>query len=257
MHYACISTVRAVTEVHTHEFYEFFLVTKGSIYHIVNGQRMVLHAGALVLICPHDQHYYGQFGKTDCEFINLAYPVSTHEAVLGFLGIEPAAAPVHRLTPQEMEVLVDRLQSLAAMDRSQRRPALRALLAELFVRYFRSPGSGATAPIPPWLGDLTQAMRQPANFVRGLPRLHELSPVTPEHLCRSVRSHFGKTPTEWINDLRLGYAADLLAHTDQEIVAISLQAGFDNLSHFYHLFRQHYHLSPARYRKAHKVHEPS
>ena len=50
MHYACISTVKAVTEVHTHEFFEFFLVTKGSIYHIVNGQRMVLHAGALVLI---------------------------------------------------------------------------------------------------------------------------------------------------------------------------------------------------------------
>ena len=40
--------------------------------------------------------------------------------------------------------------------------------------------------------------------------------------------------------------------TEEEIVAVSLKAGFENLSHFYHLFRKRFQLSPARYRKAHR-----
>ena len=58
-----------------------------------------------------------------------------------------------------------------------------------------------------------------------------------------------KTPTQYINQERLKYAVYLLAQTDREILDICECCGFSNVSHFYHLFREQFGVSPAKFRK--------
>ena len=78
--------------------------------------------------------------------------------------------------------------------------------------------------------------------------MQKLACCTPEHLCKSFRRYLDKSPTEFINELRINYAARLLADSNEEIGAISYDLNFQSLSRFYHLFKKYYGISPARYR---------
>jgi AraC family transcriptional regulator, dual regulator of chb operon len=258
VHYAFIRTFRDISGLHRHDFYEFFLVTRGRVWHIANDRRELLEAGALVLMRPPDAHRYERFEAEDCELINLAFTAATFEAVVAFLGMAPSGLldsltpPVRRLSPVEAEFARDRLQAVGRRQGQAMRAEARAVVADLFVRHFVSPPDPVRAPLPAWLVQLMGEMQQRENFVAGLPRLYELCPTSKEHLCRTMQRHLGQTPTEWVNGLRLQYAADLLAGTDDAVVAVSMQAGFENLSHFYHLFRREFGLAPARYREVHR-----
>ena len=62
----------------------------------------------------------------------------------------------------------------------------------------------------------------------------------------------GMTITDFLNHHRLGYAAQLLATTNEPVTLISDIVGFNNRSYFYRLFREHYKLTPTEYRKVAK-----
>lgn len=58
------------------------------------------------------------------------------------------------------------------------------------------------------------------------------------YLCRVFKKHLNKTPTEFINDIRIANAKLALEYTNRSILQICEEVGFDNTSHFYHLFKK-------------------
>lgn len=77
----------------------------------------------------------------------------------------------------------------------------------------------------------------------------ELACKSQEHLCREFKRHINQTPIEIINQTRLIYAKNLLCNTDISIMDICFDSGFENPSHFYHLFKKQFGTSPANFRK--------
>ena len=71
-----------------------------------------------------------------------------------------------------------------------------------------------------------------------------------EHLARTFRKHLNQSPTEFVNDLRLEYAARTIMSSDAKIVDICGEAGFESVSHFYHLFQKKFTMSPNEFRRA-------
>lgn len=57
------------------------------------------------------------------------------------------------------------------------------------------------------------------------------------------------TPSDYLNQLRIASAKDQLVHTQNSILQISLQSGFESLSTFYAQFRKLTGVSPKEYRK--------
>jgi len=92
-------------------------------------------------------------------------------------------------------------------------------------------------------------MMKKRNFTEGLPALYRLANKSKEHLSRTFRRHLEKSPTEYINDLRLEYSARTIMSTNAKIVDICGDAGFESLSHYYHLFRKKYAISPIELRR--------
>lgn len=103
--------------------------------------------------------------------------------------------------------------------------------------------------MPSWLSELLLNMSKIENLQEGYERMCELAPCSPSHLCRLMKQISGKTPTQYINQEHLKYAVYLLAQTDREILDICECCGFSNVSHFYHLFREQFGVSPAKFRK--------
>lgn len=62
---------------------------------------------------------------------------------------------------------------------------------------------------------------------------------------------FGRRFTDYLNELRLQYAAQLLTTTDHTVQHVAEDAGFGSINHFYSLFKRAYHVSPHAFRKGH------
>ncbi|MGE5429636.1 MAG: AraC family transcriptional regulator [Syntrophomonadaceae bacterium] len=263
IHYAFHRNLKDITVPHYHDFYELFIITKGSVIHKINAREELLSEGTLVFIRPEDRHYYEKSESEVCELVNLAFPEKAVDELFRYLGegfmperlLKAENPPYVLLTGAEKNFVVEKLEQLNVLPRKNKKEIktrLRILLLEIFTRYFPVENFEKRSAVPGWLSSLCTLMQEKENFSRGLPVLQELSGRSPEHLCRVFRKYFNTTPTEYINDLRLNYAANVLASTDLEILDISARAGFENLSHFYHLFKEKYNISPGEFRKLHK-----
>ena len=67
--------------------------------------------------------------------------------------------------------------------------------------------------------------------------------------------HFGISPKQFIIDLRIQKAKQLLAEGALSNYAISEKCGFSNPYHFCRLFKQHTGISPSEYRKANLIYK--
>lgn len=61
----------------------------------------------------------------------------------------------------------------------------------------------------------------------------------------------GKTFTDYVNELRVGWASRQLIETDRSVAEIAFAAGFNNLSNFNRRFLERKGLSPSRFRRQH------
>jgi AraC-like DNA-binding protein len=57
-------------------------------------------------------------------------------------------------------------------------------------------------------------------------------------LCRFFKRSTGRTMTEYINELRVSAAAQLLIHTDESVLDIGFRVGFGNYSNFNRQFKR-------------------
>lgn len=67
-------------------------------------------------------------------------------------------------------------------------------------------------------------------------------------MIQLFQAQYGKTPSEYLNQLRIDSAKVLLANTQNNILKIALQSGFEGLSTFYTQFRKATGVSPKEYR---------
>ncbi|PWM02727.1 MAG: hypothetical protein DBY05_01515 [Clostridiales bacterium] len=70
-----------------------------------------------------------------------------------------------------------------------------------------------------------------------------------EHVCRLHKKITGKTIVEHLTETRMAYATHLLATTDMSILEIAMEIGYNSLSHFNHLFKKYYNISPNEYKQ--------
>ena len=68
------------------------------------------------------------------------------------------------------------------------------------------------------------------------------------HFMRWFKQMTGTSFTSYLNGRRLAYAAELLYKTDEKILTIAQNVGFENLSNFNRQFKTRYHMTPSQYR---------
>jgi AraC family cel operon transcriptional repressor len=244
---------------HAHDYYEAFVMLSGSVKHTSVGKSYKISAGDFVFIRPRDVHKFTPISDGEFSFINLTFTEKTFQDMARYLGdgfptealINAEDSPRACLTQGELLNLESKISYLSTVNHeslSDLKTVLRIMLIELITSHFYS-YTAPTEKLPPWLEKLLVTMRNDSNFTLGLDRMIELSGKTREHLARTMKKHLGQTSTEYINELRLNYIANMLRITRKGITEIILESGFTSISRAAGLFKENYGLSMRDFRK--------
>ena len=243
---------------HCHDYYEIFLMIKGKALHSINGKINEIEEGSLIFIRKDDEHDYksvdGPF-----EFTNLAFSENTLNQLFEYLGdgflserlVLSEYPPEVKLTDNETKKLYLKLAELNTVnfsDSAKLKFKMRKLLCDIFADYFEN-SADADSEIPFWLENAYRKMRDPKNFIVGKDRFFDLAGKTREHTTRCMKKYYGVTPTDYVNELRLSYAANLLMSSNLNATEICYECGFQNVSWFYSEFAARFGVPPGRYKR--------
>jgi len=82
-----------------------------------------------------------------------------------------------------------------------------------------------------------------------LASLANVAGMSPSAFSRFFKLHTGRNLTDYIIDIRLGYATRMLVDTTRSISEISFSCGFNNLSNFNRIFKKKKGCSPSEFRE--------
>ncbi|OOF81416.1 cupin domain-containing protein [Rodentibacter caecimuris] len=80
-------------------------------------------------------------------------------------------------------------------------------------------------------------------------RLAELASMSRSNFIRVFQQQVGMSPGKFLTKVRLDLAAFLLKQTQQSILSIALDVGYQSEAHFSKAFKLAYRLAPSQYRK--------
>ena len=242
-------------EPHDHDFHELFWIEESEGVHFINGRFVPLRSGELILIRASDAHAFGtgrEGGRLRIVNFTFHARLWTHlrqryfQGAAVFFSAPTLAARSYTLDEAQLAAI----RQAASLLRSGLRDRLQTesfLLSVLALLKADRVNAESTA-MPAWLREACTAVNMGRNFAGGIPALARLAGRSPEHMAREFRRHLNRTPTDVLNDARMSHAADRLATSDEEILAIALDCGLENLGHFYRLFRARYGCTPRAYR---------
>lgn len=103
---------------------------------------------------------------------------------------------------------------------------------------------------PRWLGKVKDRMREEFGENLRMSDLAGAAGVHPVHLARTFRLYEGRTPGDYLQQLRIRAACRHLSKRDYPLSIIAAECGFADQSHFTRVFRKFLGTTPAKFRLA-------
>lgn len=264
-------SIEELAPLHSHDFYEMFLVTTGSAIHIVNNREIPIGANDLVFMRSTDIHRYSMIPGSSFRMVNLSFKRDIMERIALFFQpsnrIETflnSDMPYSiRLNEYQKKQFIHQLLAFCYQQNTSYENmeiSVSKLILDLFYAYyFRADGDTAgplSAHIPDWFHDFYILMDSKEYFIKPLSEILDCTHHNPQYVMRLFKRFTGRSLTEHITGKRLDYAYTLLLHSDMPIMDIALDCGYENLSTFYHLFKRRFGYPPRSVRQKPKS-EPS
>lgn len=250
---------------HTHDYVEMVYMCSGKTTHFVNGKRIELHAGELLIMNQSAAHEICTAGEHDIAVNFIVLPEFFNTA-LSFIGEEET--PLKRFIIDSLcrqntgggelhfcvsevkpiQNLIENLIWTLITETRAKQKTSQMTMALLFMQLlsYTEKLSSDTKEDAAVVGalDYIETNYVSGNLTDAAERLHyDLS-----WLSRKIKQKTGKTYTELVKEKRLAQAAFLLKSTDRNVDDISFAVGYENVSYFHRIFYAEYGKTPKRYR---------
>lgn len=237
---------------HWHATFELYFFTEGSGTHVINGKSIPFTTGSIFLISPNDIHnvdidegvyttalkvnvsnaFYYYYFNPNCHFEK--FPVSAN-----LLGAEFEKA----------EVLTAMLLECREMDDS---PAKDELCLNILEQFFILIMRNSKQPAPE---DTNDKLKDALSFIhKNFHNQIKVADIAKEvsyssnYLSSQFSKKFGISIRDYLQDLRLFYAKDLIRYSNFTISEICYRSGFQSVAYFSKVFKNRFLQSPNSFR---------
>ncbi len=257
------------TGMHCHDFHELVLVTDGECIHHTENESYPISAGDLFLIKPGVYHSYQT--EHDFALINLLYrprllklplfDLASEPGYQAFFELEPELRPLRgfrrhfkigKLLQDELVAIIDRmedeLRSGSPGHLFRAVCCLMRLIGSIShnVEHFRRESIHDELFR---LGEVISFMREQCNRSITLSELAERAAMSQSTLNRRFRQALGRSPMQYLTELRIAEAKRLLSFPGRPSVGeVAERTGFEDSNYFIRIFKRHTGMTPNRYR---------
>jgi AraC family transcriptional regulator of adaptative response / methylphosphotriester-DNA alkyltransferase methyltransferase len=121
-------------------------------------------------------------------------------------------------------------------------------LAENFRPCKRCKPTNEKLPDSEWVDQMTQYIDKHYSEKLTLETLADICHGSPYHLHRTFKKIIGFTPVEYIQQVRINKAKNLLINSDRSVADIAIAVGIPNTSYFITFFKKKTGYTPTQYR---------
>ncbi|WP_188618577.1 AraC family transcriptional regulator [Cloacibacterium rupense] len=254
---------------HFHSQYELMFVKEGFGQCFVGDTIHQFSDGDLILFgnnLPHYMNSDDSYKKKDSklrvkgtiiqfEKDFMSYSINNYPQFLQIKNLLEISGRGVLYTKENSEKIIETLQKLPEMEGLQQVTNLLTILQELatckkktilatphFYKSFPKLGDNRIEKIISYIN---------INYTRNisLVEIASLAAMNASSFCRYFKEQTGKTFTEYIMDMRIGYACKLLTLGEKSINQISIECGFESITHFNRMFKRHTKFTPTLYRQ--------
>jgi len=145
--------------------------------------------------------------------------------------------------------IVGQLRSEFAMQDSASPLILEGLILQLLGTLHRQKSARETS-FPKWLKTARELLENREDGPRSVTELAHRLQIDRSHLSREFLHRFGVTPGQYVRELKLQNAVELLRRTPKTMAQIAYDTGFSDQSHFTRAFAKYMGVTPSDYRRA-------
>lgn len=239
---------------HSHDFYEIFYITSGSVRHSLNNLSETLSIGDVRFLRPGDIHCFLREPGDVCTHRDIAITVPLYEKIANFFCFTPATVGLGNPLKTKLDLkLVNELEtSLQKMNdrKPNESPAFYFAVAEIFKAFYAEENTHAeNKNAPEWIINLISRLERPEDFCRDVNEIFSDYNYSKEYICRTFKKTTGITLTEYLNQKKLSLASILIQNTNESIESICYKCGYNNVSYFYRAFKTTFNKTPHEFRK--------
>lgn len=243
---------------HYHPEYELTLILKGSGKRLVGDSHEGFVPGDLVLIGPSMPHtWVSDPLETDCRAVVIQFPA---EFIRPFLLLQEFAQVERMLSASARglffpgEQAAAGLAGLASLPGSERVLRLMDVLERLSRQPYLPLASQDFTPVTG--GENETRINKVCRYVHrnvdrkiGLEEVSRLVGLSEPAFCKFFKRATGKTFSDYVNDIRISRACNLLTGSDQPVGVIAYSCGFENMAYFNRVFLRKKSINPKAFRE--------
>lgn len=248
---------------HYHPEYELTLIKKGSGHRFVGDHSGRFGDNDLVLVGKNLPHCWLDYGENDFNSSAMVVQFEENGFGKGFFNLpemilvksmlNKSVKGIHFINPPPK--VIRELSRLMEKEGLSQMLSLLSILHELsFVEEYTIL-SGAEYGLK-YESSRFRRLKMVFEYVSNnfksdikLPEVASLVHMTPSAFCHYFKKYTKKTFTQYINEVKIGYACKLLMETDLNVAEICYQSGYNSLSMFNKHFKKITKKTPLHYRR--------
>ena len=249
---------------HTHDYVEIVYMCQGSTTHMVNGTKVELMTGELLLLGQNALQEIMPAGEEDIA-VNFIIRPEFFSATLSYLGDDET--PLRRFILDclcgenetgflhfkvadvlPVQNLVENLLWTLISDTPNKRGINQATMGLLFMQLLNH--TDRLTVNNQEQENVLKVLRYVEEHYRdgSLTEIADVLHYDPAWLSREIKRRTGKNYTDLVQDKRLSQALWLLKNTTKKVDEIAIAVGYENISYFHRLFSRRYGMSPKKVR---------
>lgn len=258
--------------IHWHDELELVYIKKGTGIVSVDFSSLEVSAGDIVFICPGQLHSICQLHQNSMEYENIIFSLSLLSSRQTDSAWETYLAPIAlrrcRLLPclhpdmppyPAVAACIDQIDEVRRTFPEGYELLIKGKLFELFFLLHHYGLVTASAPAAPGRHSREKALEKSRQILKyieqhyqeslSIEKLASAVGFSQSHFMKFFKKTFGTSFTAYLNEYRLTMASRLLLASEDSILTVAAESGFENLSYFNRRFKERFGMTPGEFRR--------